>query len=92
MSPLTIVGRRSSLFTRPPLILVEGLGVPYELVPICDMTELGPEVYASNPALELPIMRRRRLHIRIRQVARHVGDRGTDRARNTRRQQRIARV
>jgi glutathione S-transferase len=54
---MQIVGRRSSLFTRLPLIFAEELGVAYELVPIYDMTELGPEVYAGNPALKLPILR-----------------------------------
>ena len=52
-----IVGRRSSMFTRMPLIFAEELGLPYELTPIHDMTELGPEVYAGNPALKLPILR-----------------------------------
>lgn len=54
---LQIVGRSSSLFTRLPLIFAEELAVPYELVPIYDMTALGPEVYAGNPALKLPILR-----------------------------------
>jgi len=57
MSVLQIVGRRSSLFTRLPLIFAEELAVPYELVPIHDMTAMGPEVYAGNPALKLPILR-----------------------------------
>jgi glutathione S-transferase len=57
MSPLQIIGRRSSLFTRMPLVFAEELRVPYELVPVYDMTALGPEVYAGNPALKLPILR-----------------------------------
>jgi glutathione S-transferase len=57
MSALQIVGRSSSLFTRLPLIFAEELRVPYEFVPIYDMTALGPEVYAGNPALKLPILR-----------------------------------
>lgn len=57
MDTLQIVGRRSSVFTRLPLIFAEELGVPYELVPIFDMAALGPEVYAGNPALKLPILR-----------------------------------
>ncbi|MEJ0035096.1 MAG: glutathione S-transferase family protein [Gammaproteobacteria bacterium] len=57
MSGLQIVGRSSSLFTRLPLIFAEELAVPYELVPIHDMTALGSEVYAGNPALKLPILR-----------------------------------
>jgi glutathione S-transferase len=59
MSTLQIVGRSSSLFTRLPLIFAEQLAVPYELVPIHDMAALGPEVYAGNPALKLPILRLR---------------------------------
>lgn len=58
MSHIQIVGRRSSLFTRMPLIIAEELRVAYELVPIYDMTDLGREVYAGNPALKLPILRR----------------------------------
>jgi glutathione S-transferase len=57
MNTIQIVGRSSSLFTRLPLIFAEELGVPYELVPIHDMTSQGPEVYAGNPALKLPILR-----------------------------------
>jgi glutathione S-transferase len=57
MTGLQIVGRRSSLFTRVPLIFAEELSVPYELVPIHDMNAIGPEVYAGNPALKLPILR-----------------------------------
>lgn len=57
MSGFQIVGRSSSLFTRLPLIFAEELEVPYELVPIYDMTTLAPEVYAGNPALKLPILR-----------------------------------
>jgi glutathione S-transferase len=57
MSVLQIVGRRSSLFTRLPLIFAEELAVSFELVPIHDMTATGPDVYAGNPALKLPILR-----------------------------------
>jgi len=57
MSRLQIIGRRSSLFTRMPLVFAEELSVPYELVPIHDMTATGPEAYAGNPALKLPILR-----------------------------------
>jgi glutathione S-transferase len=57
MSALQIVGRSSSLFTRLPLIFADELGVTCELVPIYDMSALGPEAYAGNPALKLPILR-----------------------------------
>lgn len=57
MKPLHIVGRRSSHFTRLTRIFAEELGVAYEIVPIYDMTECDPAVYANNPALKLPILR-----------------------------------
>jgi glutathione S-transferase len=57
MSKLQIVGRRSSLFTRMPLIFAEELSVTYELLPIYDMTALELDIYAGNPALKLPILR-----------------------------------
>lgn len=57
MSTLQIVGRRSSHFTRLTRIFAEELGVPYEIVPIYDMTVRDPAVYADNPALKLPILR-----------------------------------
>jgi glutathione S-transferase len=57
---LQIVGRSSSLFSRMPLIFAEELSVPYQVVPIYDMTGIDPEVYAGNPALKLPILRTKR--------------------------------
>ena len=57
MSTLQIVRRRSSHFTRLTRIFAEELGVPYEIVPIYDMTVRDPAVYADNPALKLPILR-----------------------------------
>ena len=58
MPPLQIIGRRSSLFTRVTLIVAETLRVPYELIPIYEMTVLEADVYAGNPALKLPSLRR----------------------------------
>jgi glutathione S-transferase len=57
MNKLQIVGRSSSLFTRMPLIFAEELSVPYEIVPVFDMTVLQPEAWAGNPALKIPILR-----------------------------------
>jgi glutathione S-transferase len=54
---MQIIGRNSSHFTRLPRIFAHELGVPLELVPVYDMRALGPEVYAGNPALKLPILR-----------------------------------
>lgn len=58
MSNIQIIGRRSSHFTRVPLIIAEELRLAYELVPIYDMTALGRDAYADNPALKLPTLRR----------------------------------
>ena len=58
MSTLQIVGRSSSHFTRVPLIFAHELHVPFEFAPIYDMTQIAPELYADNPALKLPILRR----------------------------------
>jgi glutathione S-transferase len=52
-----LFGRRSSHFTRVARIFAEELGVPYEIVPIYDMKELDPQLYAENPALKLPTLR-----------------------------------
>ena len=54
---MQLVGRSSSHFTRVTRMFAHELGVPIELVPIYDMKALGPEVYAGNPALKLPILR-----------------------------------
>jgi glutathione S-transferase len=52
-----IIGRRSSLFTRVPLMFAEELRIGYELEPIYDMTIADPATYGGNPALKLPILR-----------------------------------
>jgi len=57
MTSLQIVGRRSSHFTRITRIFAEELGLPYEIVPIYDMTANDSAIYANNPALRLPILR-----------------------------------
>jgi glutathione S-transferase len=58
MSPVQIVGRSSSHFTRVTLIFAHELGVPFELVPVPDMSSVDPAVYGGNPALKLPTLRR----------------------------------
>ena len=52
-----LVGRRSSVFTRLPLLFAETLGVACDFVPIGDMTRTDPQLYAGNPALKLPILK-----------------------------------
>lgn len=58
MDKVQIIGRSSSLFTRVPLIFAEELEVPYELVPIYDMTSTDEKIYGGNPAFKLPSLRR----------------------------------
>lgn len=58
MSTVRIIGRSSSHFTRVALIFAHELGVPFELLPIYDLTVVDPAVYAGNPALKLPTLLR----------------------------------
>lgn len=58
MDTVQIVGRSSSHFTRMPRIFAEELGVPYEFVPVYDMTATDPQAYGGNEALKLPSLRR----------------------------------
>lgn len=59
MTPGTeIIGRSSSHFTRVALLFARELDVPCELVPVYDLTDTDPEIYAGHPALKLPVLRR----------------------------------
>ena len=58
MSIVQIIGRSSSHFTRVTRMFAYELGVGCELVPIYNMREVEPELYAGNPALKLPSLRR----------------------------------
>jgi glutathione S-transferase len=53
---MKIVGRRSSLFTRVPLVFAHERGVPLEIVVVKDMTETDADAYGGNPALKLPTL------------------------------------
>lgn len=55
--PLQLTGRRSSLYTRIPLLFAAALHVPYEFQVIMDMTATDLHAYAGNPALKLPVLR-----------------------------------
>lgn len=55
---MELIGRRSSHFTRVPLLLAHELGVPIELIAVHDITSVDAEVFAGNPALKLPSLRR----------------------------------
>lgn len=57
-APIQLYGRSSSHFTRLALLFARELGVACELVPIHDMTQVDPAIYAGNPALKLPTLRR----------------------------------
>lgn len=54
---MEIIGRSSSHFTRMARIFAEELGVPYNLVPVLDMTVLSANAYGDNPAMKLPALR-----------------------------------
>ena len=58
MDRVQIIGRSSSHFTRVARVFAHELSVPYELVPIHNMRQIDPAVYAENPALKLPTLRR----------------------------------
>ncbi len=58
MSALQLIGRRSSHFTRVTLIFAHELGVPLEFVPVHDITSVDSAIFAGNPALKIPSLRR----------------------------------
>jgi glutathione S-transferase len=58
MSALQLTGRRSSHFTRVTLIFAHELGVPLEFLPVHDITSADSAVFAGNPALKIPSLRR----------------------------------
>lgn len=53
----TLIGRRSSLFTRVPLFFSAALDVALDFEVIPDMTNLSAEAYGGHPALKLPVLR-----------------------------------
>lgn len=57
-APVEIIGRSSSHFTRVTLMFAHELGVPVELRVIHDLTSVEPGVFAGNPALKMPSLRR----------------------------------
>ncbi len=72
---MQLLGRRSSVFTRVPLMFAEQLGVTHEFLPIKDMTETHPAVYAGNPALKPPILRDRwRRGVRRKNICRVIAE------------------
>ncbi len=57
MTQVQLIGRSSSHFTRVTRMFAHELGVEFTLVPLYDMAELDPQLYADNPALKLPNLR-----------------------------------
>jgi glutathione S-transferase len=55
---LQLIGRSSSHFTRVARLFAHELRVPLELVPLHAITSSDPEIYAANPALKFPTLRR----------------------------------
>jgi glutathione S-transferase len=53
---LTIVGRRSSSYTRVARIFALELGVQHDFKPVFDLTTLDEKAYAGNPALKIPVL------------------------------------
>ena len=58
MTAVHIIGRSSSHFTRVPMMFAHELGIPCELVPVHDLTAVDASVFAGNPALKVPTLRR----------------------------------
>ncbi len=57
-SLVQIVGRSSSHYTRMAQMFALELGVPYQFVPIYDMASTDAQIFAGNPALKMPVLRR----------------------------------
>lgn len=55
-TPVILVGRSSSHFTRLTRIFARELGVPHELRIVTDLRALDPAAYHGNPALRLPTL------------------------------------
>ncbi len=56
-SPVEIIGRTASHFTRVASMFAYELDVPFRLVPVDDLLSLDPAAYGGNPALKLPSLR-----------------------------------
>jgi glutathione S-transferase len=55
---IELIGRSSSHFTRVTQIFALELGVDYRLVPVFDITATDSSLFAGNPALKIPTLRR----------------------------------
>lgn len=56
-TPVHIIGRSSSHFTRVVRIFAHELDIPYELTPIHSMRKTESSNYGDNPALKMPTLR-----------------------------------
>ena len=55
---IEIIGRSSSHFTRVTRIFALELGVEPELLPVFEITAIDSGVFAGNPALKIPTLKR----------------------------------
>lgn len=55
---IQIIGRSSSHFTRVTRIFALELGVEHELLPVFEITATDSGVFAGNPALKIPTLKR----------------------------------
>ncbi|MES1210224.1 MAG: hypothetical protein ABUS79_30165, partial [Pseudomonadota bacterium] len=53
---ITLVGRRSSHFTRTARMFALDLDVPAGFRAVLDLTATDPAVYGDDPALKMPIL------------------------------------
>lgn len=58
MRTIELIGRRSSHFTRVALVFAHELSVPIEFVAVHDITSTESSIFAGNPALKIPTLRR----------------------------------
>jgi glutathione S-transferase len=56
-TPLTLIGRSSSTFTRVARIFATELGLAHELEVVRDLASLDAREYGGNPALQVPSLR-----------------------------------
>lgn len=55
-TPLQLIGRSSSHFTRVARIVAHELNVSHQFRPILEIGSLDPAVFGDNPALKMPIL------------------------------------
>jgi glutathione S-transferase len=56
-SPLTLIGRSSSHFTRVARLYAAELSIPHDFSPVFDIASTSAETFGENPALRVPSLR-----------------------------------